>query len=174
MEFDPKASVSPVDEVIVKGGDFTAPIDCGKNTILTWRKLYPSVNLTGGADPGSIDYAAITNGGTFEGGYAARWIHSDRERPVKLELTTKGLAARIHLSVWLNGNLIYEKDLTQDPQLKENRKVVVDAVLKKGENTLVIKSNHCNWQWQFAANLFGIDGDSLDDLRYFTKSESVK
>lgn len=174
LEFDPKASVSPVDEVIVKGGDFTAPIDCGKNTILTWRKLYPSVNLTGGADPGSIDYAAITNGGTFEGGYAARWIHSDRERPVKLELTTKGIAARIHLSVWLNGNLICEKDLTQDPQLKENRKVVVDAVLKKGENTLVIKSNHCNWQWQFAANLLGIDGDSLDDLRYSTKSESVK
>jgi hypothetical protein len=174
LEFDPKASVSPVDEVIVKGGDFTAPIDCGKNTILTWRKLYPSVNLTGGADPGSIDYAAITNGGTFEGGYAARWIQSDRERAVKLELSTKGLATRIHLSVWLNGNLIYEKDLTKDPQRKEARKVTVDAVLKKGENTLVIKSNHVNWQWQFVANLVGVDGDSLDDLRYSTKSESVK
>jgi len=171
LEFDPKASVSAVDEVIAKGGDFTASIDCGKNTILTWLKHYPSVNLTGGADPGSIDYAAITNGGTFEGGYAARWIHSDRERPVKLELSTKGLAARIHLSVWLNGNLIYEKDLTQDPQLKEARKVTVDAVLKKGENTLVIKSNHCNWQWQFAANLVGIDGDGLDDLRYSTEPQ---
>lgn len=169
LEFDPKASVSPVDEVIAKGGDFTASIDCGKNTILTWRKLYPSVNLTGGADPGSIDYAAITNGGTFEGGYAARWIQSDRERPVKLELSTKALVARIYLSVWLNGNLIYEKDLTQDSQLKEARKVTVDAVLKKGKNTLVIKSNHCNWQWQFAANLVGLDGDGLDDLRYSTK-----
>ena len=171
LEFDPKASVSAVDEVIAKGGDFTTPIDCGINKTLTWQKHYPSVNLTGGADPGSIDYAAITNGGTFEGGYAARWIHSDRERPVKLELSTKGLAARIHLSVWLNGNLIYEKDLTQDPQLKEARKVTVDAVLKKGENTLVIKSNHCNWQWQFAANLVGIDGDGMDDLRYSTKPQ---
>jgi len=35
--------------------------------------------------------AAVTDGGTFEGGYAARWIHSDRERPVTLQLSTSGL-----------------------------------------------------------------------------------
>ena len=108
-------------------------------------------------------------GATVEAG--ARWIRSDRERPVTLELSTSGLAARIHLTVWLNGRVVYQDDLTTDPQRKPTGKVAVNAILRAGENTLVVKSNHCNWQWQFSANLRGADGDDLADLRYATQPE---
>ena len=169
LEFDPTTAVTPIDQAIEAEGDFLGDIDVGKGQRLIWQRLHPSVNLTGGADPGSVDYAAVTNGGTFEGGYAARWIRSDRERPATLELSTSGLAARIHLTVWLNGRVVYQSDLTTDPQRKPTGTVAVNASLRAGENTLVIKSNHCNWQWQFSANLRGAEGDDLADLRYATQ-----
>ena len=168
LEFDPTTAVTPIDQAIEAEGDFLGDVDVGKGQRLTWQRLHPSVNLTGGADPGSVDYAAVTNGGTFEGGYAARWIRSDRDRPATLELSTSGLAARIHLTVWLNGRVVYQNDLTTDPQRKTTGTVAVNASLRAGENTLVIKSNHCNWQWQYSANLRGAEGDDLADLRYAT------
>ena len=168
LAFDPETAVTPIDRVIEAGGDFTGAIDLGKGQTLRWQRLHPSVNLTGGADPASIDYAAVTNGENFEGGYATRRIRSERERPVKLVLSTSGLAARLFLTVWLNGRMLYQHDLTDDPRYKTARQVTIDAVLRAGDNTLVIKSNHCTWQWQFAAALRGEGGDDLADLRYDT------
>ena len=127
LEFDPTTAVTPIDQAIEAEGDFLGDVDVGKGQRLTWQRLHPSVNLTGGADPGSVDYAAVTNGGTFEGGYAARWIRSDRDRPATLELSTSGLAARIHLTVWLNGRVVYQNDLTTDPQRKTTGTVAVNA-----------------------------------------------
>ncbi len=167
--YDPAANRTAIDDAVEKGSDFTGALDAGRGKSLVWQRHYPSVNLTGGGDPGSVDYADVSNGETFEGGYAARWIHSDRARPVKIELTMKNLGARIFMTMWLNGRVIYQNDLSADPQRKETGKAIVDAELQAGENVLVIKTNHLTWQWLFSANLRGVGEDDLADLRYSLK-----
>ena len=60
LEFDPTTAVAPIDQAIEAGRDFLGDIDVGKGQRLIWQRLHPSVDLTGGADPGSVDYAAVT------------------------------------------------------------------------------------------------------------------
>lgn len=168
LAFDPVRSVTQIDLAIEKGENFTAPITLKKEQTLTWQRLYASSSLAGGSDPGNVDFTAVTNGDTFEGGYAARWIQSDRQRSVKLHLSGGGLAARIYLTAWLNGKKVYENDITTDPITREAGRVSVEVQLQGGQNTLVIKSNHVNWQWQSFASFVGLNGDDLADLRYST------
>ena len=154
----------PVEKVIEQGTDFRAVTESGPNQPATWKRYDASVNFTGGNSPDSVDFAALAHARNFEAGYGARWIHSDRDRPVNVELSTQSFAGYMHLAVWLNGAEIYSGIFTSEP----HKKKTVEAHLRAGWNTLVFNLNHSTWQWQCSVHLAPTEGDSLDDLRYST------
>jgi len=80
-----------------------------------------------------------------------------------LRLLSVGLGARIHLTLWVNGERVYAGHLTNQP-------VPVRAQLRHGWNTLVFKSNHRTWEWQNTIELTPVEGESLDDLRFATRN----
>jgi lysophospholipase L1-like esterase len=130
---------------------------------LAWRRYFPSANYTGGADPNNIDFWAAGFGRLFEVGYAARWIHSDRQRPVTLKLGSVAFAGNIGLTVWLNGRQLYAGTISGEP----GKKASVSATLRQGENCLVCKCNHCQWLWQASVAVQGAESDDLGDVRIY-------
>jgi hypothetical protein len=136
--------------------------ETGATQPLQWNRYYPSVNYTGLDATGSVDFAAIVHAQNFEAGYAVRWIYSPRECPTRLTLGTRTFAGALYLTVFLNGEDVYRGQLTDEPRKQKQ----LDARLREGWSALVIKANHCTWQWQFSADLAGADGQSLADLRY--------
>jgi hypothetical protein len=159
---DEDLALNPIDKAIENGGAFwQAPARAGGEP-LQWRSFQSSINLTDGANPGSVDFAGITFGQNFEAGYAARWIHSDRDRALNLELKTAGIGAVIHLTTWLNGRRIYSDLISKEPKRQTSRPVE----LRKGWNTLVFKSSHRTWQWQQSVTLQEADGSAALGLEY--------
>jgi len=156
LTFDETKARGPIDEAIEQGRDFT------KLPGVSWQRYYPSVNFTGGQASGSVDFAEVNHAKVFEGGYAARWIYSDHDRPVSVDLSVQAFAGNTHLGVHLNGSAIYSGVLTSEPK----RHKVLDARLRKGWNALVCTSSHMQWQWQHAVDVQGLAGDTLDDLRF--------
>lgn len=164
-EFDPGKGRTAVDDAIEKGGDFTGPIEGVGAQKLVWQIYFSSVNFTGLDNPGSVDFNAVTHPATFEAGYGARWIYSERDRPVRLQIGASMFAGAVHLIVWLNGKDIYCDKLGVK---------TIDTELKKGWNSMVFKSNHRTWQWQQSIALAGVGDDSLADLRYSVKPPEHK
>jgi len=163
-DFDPKAArVLAIDEAIEQGKDFTAPIEiAGKR--LTWSRYFPTVNYAGLASPGSVDFFGVICQKAWEGGYAARWIHSDRERPVKLAVSTQCFTADIYVTVWLNG----KREYAGLQERGRNEKPTVETQLAKGWNVLVFKSLHGAWLWQNSVELLPTGTDDFSDLRFST------
>lgn len=159
----------PIEEAIEARGDFTTANNPVTDTPLEWKPYIATVDFTGGANPDSVDFAAVTHARNFEAGYGARWIHSDLDRPVNVELSTQTFAGTMQLGVWLNGASVYSSLLTGEP----GKKKTVPAQLHAGWNTLVFSLNHTAWQMQCTVHLTGIDGDSLDDLRYSITPQTV-
>lgn len=147
--FDPMANRTAVDEAVERGDDFTKPMEVAKGKTLSWSKYVPSVDYVGGPASGSIDFTAVTFGRIYDCGYAARWIHSSRARACHLQLSTQTFAGETYLAVWLNSKKVYQGKLTGEP----DRKVIVPIEARVGWNSLVVKSNHLQWQWQVAADL---------------------
>ena len=155
---------TPIDEAIENGGRFAGPIDLGEGRSLTWQRHFPSVNYTGLDAAGSVDFAAVTHAVNFEGGYGTRRIHSEHDRPIKLQLGTGVFAGNIHLTVWLNSQEQYRGHITGEPKKRKT----VGARLLEGWNTLVFKANHRTWQCQVSVAVEPVGDDTLDDLRYST------
>jgi len=128
------------------------------------------VNFTGGADPASIDFTATSFGATHEVGYAVRWIHSDKARPVRLKLRTQTFAGTIGLTTWLNGTELYANAINEEPK----HRIDIPTQLKPGWNCLTLKCNHLTWQWQVSAALEDVDGKGLSDLRYSAEAPKGK
>jgi len=162
--FQADKAVTPVDLAIEAGAGFTGALDVGKGQVLAWQRYFPSVNFTGLDDPASVDFTAISITSNFEGGYGARWIHSDRARDVQLKLDSKIFAGSMYLTVWLNGEAVYKGLLTAETP----RPKIVPAKLRQGSNALVFKANHVQWQSQVMVGVASVEGDSLADLRYST------
>jgi len=152
----------PVEDAIEHGRsplDVTEPAPGQK---LDWEPYQASINFTGGANPDSVDFAAVTHARPFEAGYGARWIHSDHDRPVSVELSTQAFAGTPYLEVWFNGQPLYSGLIASEP----GKKKTVSAQLHTGWNSLAFALNHVTWQMQCTVHLAGADADSLDDLRY--------
>lgn len=132
---------------------------------LRWQEYRASVNFTGGADPASIDFTAASFGATHEAGYALRWIHSEKDRAVRLRLSSQTFAGTIGVTSWLNGTELYAKAITEEPK----HQIEITTRLQRGWNCLAIKCNHLTWQWQLSASIEPLEGDSLGDLRYTTE-----
>jgi lysophospholipase L1-like esterase len=153
---------NPIDLAIERGDDFTqAPVKKG-GAALAWRPFQSTINLTDGANPGSVDFAGICFGQNFEAGYGARWIRSDKTRRLKLNLKTSGVGSIIHLTVWFNGQKVYSDLITKEPK----RQTAGEVELGAGWNVLVFKSCHRTWQWQQAINLTELDGSEASGLEY--------
>ncbi|MEI8197169.1 MAG: GDSL-type esterase/lipase family protein [Phycisphaerae bacterium] len=162
-KFDFDANRTAVDDAIEKNADFTGPIAVNKkDEKLTWQPYVPSVDFTGGAAPGSIDFTAVAFGQTFESAYAARWIFSPAARTCELRLRSQTFAGDSHLAAWLNGKSVYREIITRAP----GKQATITVELQPGWNVLVLKSNHRTWQWQVAADLLSAKGEDLPDLRY--------
>jgi lysophospholipase L1-like esterase len=162
--FDVTKAHGPIDEAIEQGRDFT------QTPGTKWQRYFPSVNFSGGSFPGSVDFAAITHAKPMEAGYAARWVYSDRDRPVNVTLGVQTFASTLHTVVHLNTNTIYNGLLTAEP----GKSKVVEARLHKGWNALVVNANHTEWQWQCSVDLTGLGDDKLADLRYAVKPPSPR
>ena len=159
---DADLAPSPIDLAIETGADFTqAPAKEG-GTPPIWRSFQSSINLTDGANPGSVDFAGVTFFQNFEAGYGARWVHSEKARRLKLDLKTSGVGSVIHLTVWLNGERVYANLINQEPKRQASREVE----LRAGWNVLVFRSCHRTWQWQQAINLTELDGSQAQGLEY--------
>ena len=166
-KFDPAKGRLPCDALIAQGRLADAKATEPK---LRWQEYHPSVNFTGGADPASIDFTAASFGATHEVGYALRWIHSGKARPVRLKLSTQTFAGTIALTTWLNGTELYAKAINEEPK----HRIDIPTQLKQGWNCLALKCNHLNWQWQVSAALEGVDGSGLSDLRYSAQAPERK
>lgn len=159
---DADLAPTPIDLAIERGEDFTKALAKAGGAPLAWRTFQSNINLTDGANPGSVDFAGITFGQNFEAGYGARWIRSDTARRLKLDLKSSGVGSIIHLTVWLNGQRLYSDLITQEPKRQSSREVE----LHSGWNVLVFKSCHRTWQWQQALTLTELDGTIPQGLEY--------
>jgi lysophospholipase L1-like esterase len=159
--FDPARGRLPLDASFSQGSGLGQPAAGKEAKGLAWQRYFASVNYTGGPDPASVDFWQATFGRTFEAGYAARWIHSQRDRPVTLRLASTAFAGNIGLSVWLNGRPLYAGTITGEP----GKKASVQGTLRRGENCLVLKCNHCTWLWQASVGVEGVAADDLGDVR---------
>ena len=159
---DADLASNPIDLAIERGEDFTKAAAKEGGTPLVWRTFQSSINLTDGANPGSVDFAGITFFQNFEAGYGARWIHSDTARRLRLDLKTSGVGSAIHLTAWLNGQRLYSEFIHKEPKRQASREVD----LRAGWNVLVFKSCHRTWQWQQAINLTELDGTLPQGLEY--------
>jgi len=159
---DADLAPNPIDLAIERGEDFTKAAAKESSAPLAWRSFQSSINLTDGANPGSVDFAGITFFQNFEAGYGARWIHSDTARRLNLELKTSGVGSVIRLTAWLNGGRIYSDFIDKEPKRQTSREVD----LRAGWNVLVFKSCHRTWQWQQALNFTELDGSMPQGLEY--------
>ena len=163
--YDPAKDRQPLDERLQRGEGMTTPVPFPLGEPAAWRLYVASNDHTGLNQVGSVDLAAVTFFKHGHQAFGARWIYSDRERPVTLELSSQAFAGTWSLGVHLNGKPAYEGKLAGEP----GGKASAAASLAKGWNFLVFKSSFIQWQWQFAITLRGQAGDDLGDLRYSTK-----
>jgi lysophospholipase L1-like esterase len=163
--YDPATDRQPLDERLQRGEGMTSPVPFPVGEPAAWKLYVANNDHTGLNTVGSVDLAAVTFFKHGHQAFGARWIYSDRERPVTLELSSQAFAGTWSLGVHLNGKPAYEGKLAGEP----GGKASAAATLAKGWNLLVFKSSFIQWQWQFAITLSGQAGDDLGDLRYSTK-----
>jgi len=162
-KFDPIKGRLPMDDQLSHGIGFDKPVDPpapnNKNTPIKWTRYIASVNFPGGADPGSVDLSAVYYFSSFDVAYGSRWIYSPKERTVPVAFDSQTFAGVYDLCLWLNGQTV--RDST-------DKKGTAELKLQKGWNSLIFKSNHLTWQWQFDIKLVEAPGDDLSDLRFST------
>ena len=159
---DADLAPNPIDLAIERGEDFTKAAAKEGGTPPVWRTFQSSINLTDGANPGSVDFAGITFFQNFEAGYGARWVRSDTARRLLLNLRTSGVGSALHLTAWVNGQRLYSDLIHKEPKRQASREVE----LRAGWNVLVFKSCHRTWQWQQTLNLTEPDGSLPQGLEY--------
>jgi len=163
--YDPSQDPSPLDQVLTQDEAWAKPVAFPLGDTPAWQVYIPSVNFTGFAAPGNVDMAAVTYFKINDLVCGARWIWSDKERPVDVTLGSRTFAGNFCESVWLNGDSIYSGKLLSLP----GRKFPAEAKLHRGWNRLWFKSTFVQWQWEFTIDVSGKPGDDLADLRYATK-----
>ena len=177
-KFDETAARTTIDNAIEAGKDFTSgdidvamqassvPTSPVAKTMgkLTWHRFFPSVDYTGGDRPGNVDFWSISYPHCFETGYAARWIWSDKDRPIKLMASSKGFTRGTYVQVWLNGKKEYSGEVSEEKDMKKE----FPGSLKKGWNCLAFRCCHRSYFFQSAVDIGPVDmnKDNLDDLRY--------
>ena len=141
---DADLAPNPIDLAIERCEDFTKAAAKEGGAPPVWRTFQSSINLTDGANPGSVDFSGIAFFQNFKAGYRARWVRCDTARRLLLNLRTSGVGSAIHLTAWVNGQHLYCDLIHKEPKRQAYREVE----LRVGWNLLVFKSCHRTWQWQ--------------------------
>lgn len=119
---------------------------------LEWRVIDPATL----APPGIVDLARVFGGGDRVA-YLRAVITSDREQRVRLEMgSDDGIKA------WLNGQVIHTNNAMRGLALNSD---VVEAMLKQGENILLLKITQGNGDWKAAARIRSAEGLKADGWR---------
>ena len=158
--FDPVVGKLDADDALSRGENWDKPVQLAPNATLGWQRWTPNVNYLGGDKPGDMDFSAINFFQAYEVGYGARWIYSDRERPIQFKIDTRAIGDLNHLALWLGGTSVFQG------HIKAGKSELVEGKLVKGWNPLVFKSNHRTWQWQFSIEIVETAQDDLSDLRF--------
>lgn len=159
--YTPDAGVLPGEDRLMQGQDFGSTPENWKGAPPQWIKYISSVDYTGGNTPGNVCLFAVSFSPIFEGAYGARWIHSDKEMPVQFVIGNQTFAGSTGVCVYLNGEKIYPGAITSE----KNRKITREAILQKGWNRLVFKTNHHQWQWQFSLDIKSTVPGDVESLR---------
>lgn len=159
--YQPEASVPFMEAELVAGRHFMEPFSDGARTY-GWQVNTPCVDYTAGDDPDAVVPYSLTFGSENDVLYAARWVYSAKERPVRLQLSHRTFSATLGFVVWVNGERVMTADLNRGGKNKAEG----EAALKQGWNRLLVRNDHLQWQRQFACAVLPVAGDTLDDLRY--------
>lgn len=143
QEFEAAKAHGPLEASIEAGTDFTQAADV-TGARLAWRAWVPTVDYTGLDAPGNVDFAGIVHARNFEAGYGTRTLRTEAARDATLNVSTQVFAGTLHLTVWLNGAVVYSGLLMREPGHKRS----LPVKLKAGDNTLVFRLNHLAWQFQ--------------------------
>jgi len=158
FQYLPDEGVLSIDADLISGKGFQKTVEeTGWTRKPVWKRYVSSVNYTGGNDPGSVDLAAVGWYEPYDVAYGIRWIYSEVDRTVPVEISSQIFAGENFLAVWTNGSEIWKS---------KERKGKAETGLKKGWNAMVFKSNHLSWQWQFDIRLLPTEKDDLSDLRF--------
>lgn len=159
--YQPEASVPFMEAELVAGRHFLEPLTDGRRTY-RWQVNTPCVDYTAGDDPDAVVPYSLTFGSENDVLYAARWVYSAKDRPVRIQLSHRTFSATLGFVVWVNGARVMVADLNRGGKNKAEG----EASLKQGWNRLLVRNDHLQWQRQFACALLPVTGDTLDDLRY--------
>jgi lysophospholipase L1-like esterase len=157
-DYQPDQGAMPGEADILTGRSVDAT-PAGWKSPLVWSRLVPSMNHTGGDRPGNVSFFAVDYAAMFAGAYGLRWLHSDRERTLRLVIGANTFAGVNAAKVFMNGDEVYSGVVTKEPKHRAEREVTLHA----GWNLLSFKANHLNWQWQISLDLES--DESLDDLK---------
>lgn len=161
--FDREAGRWPVDDLIRTGDGFAsarAAMELKPGVPLAWRVFLGGINYGGGGQPGVVDFAQVSYFAGGEVGYGLRWVESDIERPVRVQVSRPGFAGMTHAEVWVNGESVFAGDPVKVKDAASS------ATLHKGWNLVSFKGNFLQWQWQLRVDLKPVGDDSLEGLRY--------
>lgn len=166
--YQPGASVPFMEAELVAGRGFAEPFTKDNKTY-AWQLSTPSIEYTAGDDPDTINPYSLTFGSENDVLYAVRWVHSEKARPVKIQLSHKTFSATLGFVVWVNNKKVMTADLNRSGK----NKVTGDAALEQGWNCLLVRNDHLAWQRQFACSLLPVEGDSLADLKFSVDPEKA-
>ncbi|MDX2021560.1 MAG: DUF3857 domain-containing protein [Deltaproteobacteria bacterium] len=84
------------------------------------------------------------------------YVHSDREQPAALRLGSSG-----PVKAWVNGAPVFSSEVQRIARLDQDAALLA---LKKGENTLVIKTLSLEGAWRIVVRLTKLDGRALQGV----------
>lgn len=152
--------VSPVYEE--KGRDRAALFDSElapeRGEKVEWKPLA----ITDAANPWMFDFTHI-DGGQNRCIYVKTAVWSENDQPARVELGSDDGG-----KVWLNGQMVFSKNVVRPVQQAEDR---FDVSLKAGWNTLLLKIPQGAGGWGFILGLKRPDGGNLTGLKFEAKSE---
>ncbi len=134
--------------------DMVFPPETANAPGVKWEPIAP------GADPKRPWVMDLLKalGGEQRVAYARTWVHSDQQRPVRLELGTDD-----GVKVWLNGKVVHAVNTFRGLQPGSDK---VEVTLNAGWNPLLLKVTQLNQGWAFCARFRAPDGSHLDGLQY--------
>jgi lysophospholipase L1-like esterase len=162
--YDPAKDHLAIDDLLAQDGAFLAPLALAAGKTAPWKLYISTFNFTGRGAAGSIDMAAVSYFKQLDLACGARWIYSVKDRPVDVTLSTQAFASMAAVSLRLNGDVLYQGIIRQEP----GGKVTVQSQLRRGWNRLAFKSSFIQWLWQFSIDVTSKPGDDLADVRYAT------
>jgi predicted esterase len=123
---------------------------------LEWKNYRSSYNY--------INFFDALNGLDYN--IKAAYAYAKVNRPVDGKVVIS-FGHNVNNKVWINGKLIYES--RTDYTAEENRQIEVD--MRKGENSILIKSVHGGWTWGFVFRI--IEPQNFSLVHDFKLSPSI-